>query len=419
MPMTLQREELVLVGFSRTLLTPLAEVLPPGSVVVIDEPDIAARRDVGRLAAEFPAVSRVLLWEYQRPGAMADLLRAEPALKTARGVLPGIEYAVTAAADLAAGIGVPGAGVQAGLIFRDKARQRAAAAAAGIRNPRWAMADTADEAAAFLAAAGGRCVIKPSARQASLGVRFVSTPQEAAAALEQARSATEVLLEPDRGIRSATLIEEALTGAEYSVELLVRAGTPVFANVTAKQVLAGDFPVELGHLVPAPVPAALTAELTDSTARLARACGFGSGVLHCEWIVDAAGPAFVECAARMPGDEVGTLISLAYGFPMTRAYLEVLLGSAPALPSTATGGAAVRFLLAVPGVIQAIDGAAEAERAPGVRAVRVGVHPGDTMRQVTSSWDRAGYVLATAPDAGQAGARAAAAASLIDIRTVP
>jgi hypothetical protein len=70
-------------------------------------------------------------------------------------------------------------------------------------------------------------------------------------------------------------------------------------------------------------------------------------------------------------------------------------------------------------VIQAIDGAAEAERAPGVRAVRVGVHPGDTMRQVTSSWDRAGYVLATASDAGQAGARAAAAASLIDIRTVP
>ncbi len=254
MPMTLQREELVLVGFSRTLLVPLAEVLPPGSVLVIDEPDIAARRDVPRLATEFPAVSRVLLWEYQRPGAMAELLAAEPALKSARGVLPGIEYAVTAAADLAARLGLPGAGAEAGLIFRDKARQRTAAAAAGIRNPRWAVADTADEASAFLAAIGGRCVIKPSARQASLGVRFVSTPQQAAAALEQARSATEVLLEPDRGIRSATLIEEALAGAEYSVELLVLAGTPVFANVTAKQVLAGDFPVELGHLVPAPRP---------------------------------------------------------------------------------------------------------------------------------------------------------------------
>ncbi len=142
-------------------------------------------------------------------------------------------------------------------------------------------------------------------------------------------------------------------------------------------------------------------------------------MLHCEWIVDADGPVFVECAARMPGDEIGTLISLAYGFPMTRAYLEVLLGSAPPLPASAASGAAVRFLLAVPGVIEAVDGAAEAERAPGVRAVRVGVRPGDTMRPVTSSWDRAGYVLATAPDAWQAEARAAAAASLIDIRTVP
>lgn len=411
------RAQIVLVGFSKTLLAPLADVLPPGSVLVVEEPDVADRRDVATLAADQPAVDRVIRWEYHRPGAMEALLRAEPSVKAALAVLPGIEYAVTPAAVLADLLGLPGAGVRAGQVFRDKAAQRAMAAASGLRNPAHAVVTDLAQAEAFLASVGGPCVVKPTTRQAGLGVRFVSDPVDLPAAFAAAAAAADTALLPDRGIPSAVLVEQAVTGAEYSVELLVAGGQLCFANVTAKQVAPGLYPVELGHVVPGEPTPELASELVEGTVRLAAQCGFGAGALHCEWIVTAAGPVLVECAARMPGDEIGTLVSLAYDFPMTTAYLEVLLGGRPTLPRRPSRGAAIRFLTAPPGVVEAVTGVAEAERAAGVRTVRVTASEGQVLAPVTSSWDRVGYVLATGPDAATAQARAAEAAELVAVRT--
>jgi biotin carboxylase len=419
MQVELGHEEIVIVGFSRTLLVPLADVLPPGSVVVVEEPDIAAKRQVEMLAREHPAISRVVLWEYQRPGAAAALLRNEPGLKTARAVLPGIEYAVEFAAALAALLGVPGAGAEAGAIFRNKLRQRRTAAAGGIRNPDYAVVRSEADAVAFLTRTRARCVLKPTARQASLGVVFVTTVDEVDAAVHEARDPKETVLVPDRGIASELLIERALDGAEYSVEMLVFRGRPCFSNVTAKRVVSGRYPVELGHVVPGPLAPGLAGSLVDGTVRLAEAAGFENGILHCEWIVDEHGPALIECAARMPGDEIGTLISAAYDFPLAQAYLSILLGVAPEVPGTARFGAAIRFLVAPPGHVERVDGVPAAQAAPGVQTVKVSVAPGDEVRPVRSSWDRAGYVLTRAADADEAERYAITTADLIQVRTRP
>jgi biotin carboxylase len=420
MTMQLGYGQIVLVGFSRTLLAPLAAELPPGCTVVIEEPDIADKRDVDTLAADHPAVGRVLRWEYQRPGAMAALLRAEPSLKAARAVLPGVEYGVTAAADLAARLGLPGAGTAAGGIFRDKVRQRRTAAAAGIPNPEYEVVGDVHAAVGFLRRIGGRCVVKPSARQASLGVRFVATPEEVEDALRRVRDVHESLLEPDRGIASEVLIESAVEGTEYSVEMLVRRGRPCFVNVTGKHLVGGEFPVELGHVVPGlPAGDARAASLIEGTALLAARSGFEDGILHCEWIVDERGPVLVECAARMPGDEIGTLITLAYDFPLTAAYLSILLGEEPRLPAGPTGGAAIRFLTASEGIVEKVAGAQEAAHAPGVHAVKIAVKPGDVVRRLASSWDRAGYVIACGATADQADMYARAAADSIQVSTRP
>jgi biotin carboxylase len=412
-------EEVVLVGFSRTLLVPLADVLPPRSVLVVEEPDIALKRDVDALAREHPAIARVTRCEYQRPGAIAGLIGDEPAVKAARAVLPGVEYAVAAAGELAERLGLPGAGARAGLVFRDKASQRETAAASGIRNPEYAVVTSADEAIAFLNRVGRRCVVKPTARQASLGVCFVATPDDVRAAVAEATSVRESLLEPDRGIPSRLLVEAAVDGDEYSVEMLVARGRPVFANVTAKRLLLGTRPVELGHVVPAGAPEELTRSLVDGTARLAAGAGFGDGVLHCEWIVDDLGPVLVECAARMPGDEIGNLISLAYGFPVFHAYLDALLGAPVETPSGAPAGAAIRFLTATPGQVVAVTGVDTARAQPGVTAVKVTARPGDVVGAVASSWDRAGYVVARGSTGADAEARAVAAAGMVAIETRP
>src|SRR2546423_12820128 len=98
----LRREEVVLIGFSRILLTALAGALPPASVLVVDEPEVVAKRDLVTAAAAHPVVSRLVPAEYQRPGAAAPLLDAAPLFRAARALGPRIQYAVAPAAPRAA-----------------------------------------------------------------------------------------------------------------------------------------------------------------------------------------------------------------------------------------------------------------------------------------------------------------------------
>ena len=63
---------------------------------------------------------------------------------------------------------------------------------------------------------------------------------------------------PDRPMELRMLAERFVDGHEYSVEMLVRGGEPLFVNVTGKQLFPGPRPVELAHVVPADIPLSLT-----------------------------------------------------------------------------------------------------------------------------------------------------------------
>ena len=116
---------------------------------------------------------------------------------------------------------------------------------------------------------------------------------------------------PDRPFPVRMLAERFVRGDEYSVEMLVSDGRPLFANVTGKLLFPGPRPIELGHVVPANIPDKLKALLHEQTERVLRAVGFGTGVVHCEWIVSGGTAYFVECAGRFPGDGIVELIDRA------------------------------------------------------------------------------------------------------------
>ena len=77
----LGHEEVVLIGYSRTLLAALADELRPGSVLVVEEPTVAASRNVVALAGRNRVVSRVLLWEYQDLSSIGALVESDPAVR--------------------------------------------------------------------------------------------------------------------------------------------------------------------------------------------------------------------------------------------------------------------------------------------------------------------------------------------------
>lgn len=122
----------------------------------------------------------------------------------------------------------------------------------------------------------------------------------------------------------------------------------------------------------------------------------------------------MECAGRIPGDGVATLIDLAYGGSLVARLLAVL-GGTELEQREPRRAAAIRFLATPAGTVRAVDGVEAARRLPGVTEVSVSARPGQERRPVTSSTARAGHVLAVAGDPETAANRAAAAAVAIRI----
>jgi biotin carboxylase len=406
----------VMVGFTLIVSAALERVLPPDSVIVIEEPDVIRKRDVHTKAAAFDCVREVVPVEYQLPAA-ADRFAAGRDDWHVSAVLPGVEYAVPFAARLAERLQLPGAGFGAARILRDKELLRQVSAAAGISNP--VCRPVADLAGlrGFVREHGLPVVLKPANRQGALGVQVIRAVEDLPDAWERGLDQDEGVMVPDRGLPVRMLAETHLDGPEFSVEMLMRDGRPLFSNVTRKLLHSGASPVELGHQVPAPCGRDTAGALTAATEDLVRATGFSTGILHCEWIVVGDRPHLVECAGRLAGDGIMDLIEAAYGFSPYRAWLTLLRGDPVEFGALRPCGAAVWFMTAEPGRVERIAGIDSAAECPGVLHVEMDVEVGTVVAPVRSSWDRVGCVSAVGADAGSALATARRAAGLIEIVT--
>ncbi len=415
----MRERPILIVGFVTPVLMALTGAEPDGSVILVEEPDVIRKRDLRARLDGSPLVRELIGWEYASPGT-ADEFHATHRDLDPVAVVPLIEYATPFAARLAERYGLPGASLGAAQILRDKALLRKVSAAAGLANPECATVTGPAEVLAFMAAHPGPVVLKPANRQAAVGTQIIHDPAEAGQAWTSCVEQDEGIFVPDRPMELSMLVERYVPGPEYSVEMLVRDGRRLFANVTGKQLYPGPRPVELAHIVPADIPGDLAETLAEQTDRVVAAVGFADGILHCEWIVSDGVPYLVECAGRIAGDGIMEVIDRAYSMELLRSYFMMMRGEPlPELPRRATGGAAVRFVPMEPGVIDAVLGLEEARQAEGVFLVDIQVKPGHRFSGLRSSWDRTGLVMAVADSPAEALRRAEKAAGLIRIEVRP
>jgi biotin carboxylase len=410
---------LIMVGYLPALLPVLDEVLPDDTgILIIEDPDLINRPPIQKALAASDR-RKASLWPYAQ-SATADAWYHRNRDLEVVGVLPSVEYAVTFAARLAERFGVPGASLGAAHLLRDKSLLRAVSAAAGLRNPAFAPVETVDDVHAFAKAHPGSIVLKPTNRQASVGTRIVRDPGQIDQAWQEARSLDEAVFVAFHHLPLRMQVEEFIDGEEFSVELLQQAGQPLFANVTGKLLYPGDRPVEFGHIVPADVPSSLSETLVAATAELLSVVGFGTGVVHCEWIVRDGDPYLVECTGRLPGDGIVHLIEHAWPIDLVRRYVVAMMGgtSEPA-PAHASLAAATLFPAVEPGLVTAVEGMDLAAAVPGVYVSLCSVQPGDRVNELRSSWDRVVGVATCAATAAEALAAAQTAIEKIVITTVP
>ncbi|MEV0899959.1 pyridoxal-phosphate dependent enzyme [Actinoplanes sp. NPDC049802] len=310
------------------------------------------------------------------------------------GVTTTSDFYVPMAAELTTWLGLPGNPVDAVTTCRDKAALRRVLDAAHVPQPRFATVTEAGAVDAAVAAVGLPCVVKPAGESGSTGVLLCATRQHAE---DQVRDILAVRVNA-RGlpaIRTA-LVEQYLSGAEYSVELFTWKGETRCIGITEKSVTGFPHFVEHRHVFPAALSPVVAARL-ESTARDAvRAAGIENGPTHTELRLTDDGPAVIEVNPRLAGGMIPELIRLATGTGILEQQLRVALGQAPEPVAEPVRYAAIQFLLATrEGRLDGVDGTAEARAVDGVEHVAVTARPGATVRPPRDAYDRLGYVIAS------------------------
>jgi biotin carboxylase len=159
-------------------------------------------------------------------------------------------------------------------------------------------------------------------------------------------------------------------------------------------------------------------EAVEAARLAADALGVTDGPTYTQVVLGPDGPRVVELAARLGGGHDAEVCRVALGIDLNALALAAALGEPAEIPDPKpAGGACVRFLVPVPGTLEAVDGVDDALAVEGVVDARVYRGPGWRFGPLRRGNDRAGFVLARGESRDDALARADRAAALIRLRT--
>ena len=292
------------------------------------------------------------------------------------------DTAVLAAA-IAQALDLPGNPVAATEAARDKHRQRARFAEAGVPIPAFALHRIGADAAGVASRTSYPCVLKPLRLAASRGVIRADNPTDFVAA--HARLSA-ILAQPDAAACGEParhyLVEEFIPGAEVAVEGLVEGGRlTVLALFDKPDPLDGPFFEETIYLTPSRLSADVRAAVEECAGRAVRALGIERGPVHAEVRWNARGAWLIEIAAR----PIGGRCSAVLRFGADRMTLEELLLRralglpVPTLEREATAAGVMMVPVPGAGTLKRVHGRDDAAQVPGIVEVVITAHPGERL----------------------------------------
>ena len=295
-------------------------------------------------------------------------------------------------------------------LLNDKLAMRELLGRHGLSAVRYAAAPSWREVDALLDAFELPVVVKPTSLAGSRGVLLLHRRDELAGWGR---------LLDGYGYRGAVLVEEYLRGKEYSVETISAGGVHHVVGVTGKELAAPPLFVEMGHVHPAPVPAAMRAAMGELVVRLLTVAGYRNGPAHTEVIWTADGPRLVESQARVGGDRIFRLVELATGVDIERAMFTVLAGREPDLTPRWRRVARIGYFGFTAGVLESVSGLDEARALDFVADLHFPFDAGDRLPAVRDSKSRHGYVIVSGDTQSQAAGHLAAVRGLVRVEIKP
>ncbi len=322
----------------------------------------------------------------------------------------GAEESMLLACEVAEELGIAVNSARSIEVLNNKLELRRALAEHGLSPVKYAHAERWQDVAALLGDFTLPVVAKPTQLSGSRAVVLLRDETELAgwgALLESYDYAGPVM------------VEEYLSGPEFSVETISVRGTHHVIGVTRKVLGPPPLFVEAGHIHPEPA-----SRETDLIARLAvdmlNVTGYQNGPAHTEVKLTPDGPRIVESQARLGGDKIPHLVTLSTGFDMMRSIFVALAGG-PLDPVVATGSARIHYFSLPCGVIRSVADLGEAAALDFVYELHFTLKPGDVVPETVDWRTRHGYVIVSGDSPEQTLERARQVESMlkVDVDTEP
>lgn len=212
-------------------------------------------------------------------------------------------------------------------------------------NPNYRLAQDWNEVEQASAEIGFPLVIKPVDLASSAYVRLIRNSSE----LQEAYCALAAFpLNFREQERDRTyLLEEYMTGEEFSVESISYQGETTIIGVTDKSVTGTPYFIENGHMFPAQLADDVSTSIIHLVREALEAVGYDHGIAHTEVKLTKSGPRIVEINPRTAGNYIVELIQRVTGVDMLEAFVDLAIGKQHelSLSSTAKSSAAVMFLV--------------------------------------------------------------------------
>lgn len=286
------------------------------------------------------------------------------------GVATTSDFHVVQAAVLAAGLGLPGNRPEVVDTIKNKFKMREAIAQiAPALNPAYALANTFADAQRFAQATGFPLVVKPLTGNDSLYVKRIGDSDSLHAYFDARQHWGRDVSGQD--FADGVLVEEAIGGAEYCLDLLRARGAELIPiGAFTKKILGED----IGHFIKigASFPATEddTERLVEAILPVVDALGFEVGAINIDCKIIDGQVKVLEMNPRLVGDQMGShMIAIATGQNPAHAIVDIACGLPLRWVPTRSRGVAIhRLTMPCSGYFDGIANLVDLERHEGVEA---------------------------------------------------
>lgn len=172
-------------------------------------------------------------------------------------------------------------------------------------------------------------IIKPCDLSSSRGVFKIETPANLSEGIDYAMEWSKT---------GEAILEEFITGPEYSGECIAYKGEYKLLAITEKSTTGAPHFVETGHRQPARLSDEVTKKIEATLFKAFRSLKIEYGAIHPEFRITPDGRIlFMEIATRMGGDCIGTdLVPLSSGYDFMGMVIDICCGKAPSFSKIRT-----------------------------------------------------------------------------------